>query len=89
MTPKQARDLLRVTVAADAETIRAAAASALFREHPDHGGTGEALTAIMEAKRCLLSLTDSDKNPCKLCGGRGSIRDRLCRQCNGTGEAIY
>lgn len=86
MNRKTAAEIIGVDLDADADTVRKAAAEALMRDHPDHGGTGENLAAIRQAKEVLLE----EPHPCKTCNGRGVIRigwhKEVCPICRGEGK---
>lgn len=72
--------------------LRQAFGKAMLAAHPDTGDAGSVLTImrIKEARDVLERVVKGLGAPCKLCGGRGMIRNGFgaqpCQQCAGTGE---
>jgi hypothetical protein len=60
----KARRRLAVSRNADAQTIEAAFRAALFKAHPDHGGTAQDTASLTAARDLLLaSVTNTRHNP--------------------------
>lgn len=92
MKPEEAAAILHCHAEPTAAELRQAFGKAMLAAHPDTGGVGSALTIvrIKEARDVLERVVKGLGTPCKLCGGRGMIRNGFgaqpCQQCAGTGE---
>lgn len=75
MAPREAALLLDVAVDDAPDVIRAACRRLMKLDHPDHGGTGERLDALKQARDVLLDHTRGVKaDPsCRVCQGRGWV----------------
>lgn len=59
---------------ADETAIRAAYAEKVRADHPDHGGTGQNLKALKQARDAMLGRAPKPQTTCKICGGKGWVR---------------
>lgn len=96
MTPRnRIRDALRTLGLSDGATqaqIRYAYATAVMADHPDKGGSGDKLHALIAARDVLIAQDQpANDRPCKLCGGSGRLRKLFgaltCAACHGSGES--
>lgn len=66
-------EILGVSPDADETAIRAAYAAKLKAAHPDHGGSGQDITALKDARDTLLA-RPKKATTCRVCGGSGWVK---------------
>lgn len=90
MTPLAARRILNLPDSYSEADVRQAFVAACNAAHPDAGGKGGDMAAILEARDILMGNAKTDI-PCKTCQGSGYVRGRgvavRCGKCNGSGVA--
>lgn len=88
MQPAAARALLGLPSDHTREEIADAFRAKVRACHPDSGGTGGDMAALVAAKDLLLA-NSVVETPCKTCQGRGYIGRGFglkCSRCGGTGN---